>query len=68
MTTMSETKCYYGNLTSGKVVAESDVPGSIELTEWTPGYISSDGKFHPYDPTKRAASGHWVVVLSELAQ
>jgi hypothetical protein len=65
---MSDTKPAYGNLTSGKVVLESDIPGHIDVNEWAPGHLSPDGKFHPDDPAKRAASGHWVVEFRDVAR
>jgi hypothetical protein len=58
----------YGHLTSGKVVLESDFPGHVDLPEWTPGTISPDGKFHPNDPGKTAASGRWVVEFRDVAR
>jgi hypothetical protein len=65
---MSDNKSSYGHLTSGKVVLASDFPGPIDLTAWTPGTISPDGKFHPDDPGKRAASGRWVVEFRDIAR
>jgi hypothetical protein len=60
-----------GNENEGDFPAERLVPdreGSLDPTEWVPGVVTADGKFHPDDQQKQSATGRWVVEFREFGQ
>jgi hypothetical protein len=77
---MNGNKPAFGHTRTGKVVLarliestdagnpgfEPDVNGHADPTDWVPGSVSEDGRYHPDDPVKMPLSGAWVVTMDSL--